>query len=166
MAKQPLHLDRSRFERHRRWGAKIQKAGAFPDVERALWVYWETEEDRARDLSLQASWLRLFDIKDKPRADGKGPAFGAAEKLYYDGKEYDRMLAEIWGDLWPTLKAETREGVTEEAIFKRIRSRENKPSPKPKKRGRPRLYIPGREPWKELQISRATYYRKKRAGLI
>ena len=77
-----------------------QRRGAFPDVRRALAIYWQVEDLRAEGLSLRGAFYTVGQR-----------SYRSPESVQYqwtNGRDYDAALRDCWGPLYQTLVDETR----------------------------------------------------------
>lgn len=80
-----------------------QPTGAYPDVRRALIVYWTVERERETGCSYREAVRR---VRERPPIRSRG----SVDYQYRKGAPYDRELAARWGPLYPTLRRETLAG--------------------------------------------------------
>lgn len=77
-----------------------QRRGAFPNVRRALRVYWEVEQERQTGCGFREAVRRVG-------RRSSTMSRGSWEYQYRQGAAYDAELRACWGWLYPNLKAET-----------------------------------------------------------
>ena len=78
----------------------LQRRGPFPDVPRALAVYWSIEGERQKGVSYREAVRRMA---SRPPARSRG----SVDYQYRKGAAYEAELQAVWGRAYPVLKAET-----------------------------------------------------------